>query len=260
MSVVCDVPREADVSAEAVEQPLPDVRVLVLSDLPLVADAVRTALRSQGLDAVGATIAPGPVSQGQAARMLQLGPTVLLVLADLAREPRLAAARTLIEDLHLPTVVLAATEEEALWGAVLESGASTVLPASVTLDEVVLVLRAVERGALLLAPDQRRSMIDTWHQAVRTRDEIGGRIGSLSPRELEVLRLLYRGETVPGIAEQLGVAVATVRSQVRSVLRKLGVNSQLGAVALYAQRGSTGGSTGGSAGGSTGTRPDGDPT
>ena len=63
------------------------------------------------------------------------------------------------------------------------------------------------------------------------REEIGRRVGSLTPREHEVLTLLHAGEPVAQIAQLLGVSPATVRTQVKAVLRKLQVNSQLGAVA-----------------------------
>ena len=56
-------------------------------------------------------------------------------------------------------------------------------------------------------------------------------VQELTPREREVLSLLARGEAVGGIARSLGLSVHTVRSHVRNILRKLGVSSQLEAVA-----------------------------
>ena len=51
-------------------------------------------------------------------------------------------------------------------------------------------------------------------------------VESLSPREIEVVRLLVQGDRVPGIARQRGVSKSTVRNQLSSVYRKLGVGSQ----------------------------------
>ena len=51
-------------------------------------------------------------------------------------------------------------------------------------------------------------------------------VESLSPRETEVVRLLAQGDRVPGIARQRGVSNSTVRNQLSSVYRKLGVGSQ----------------------------------
>ena len=53
----------------------------------------------------------------------------------------------------------------------------------------------------------------------------------LTPREAQVLQLLHAGQPVRTIADSFAVAEATVRSQVKSLLRKLAVNSQLSAVA-----------------------------
>jgi two-component system, NarL family, nitrate/nitrite response regulator NarL len=59
------------------------------------------------------------------------------------------------------------------------------------------------------------------------------RMKSLTPREQTVLRMLYAGDGVRTISDLMGVTEATVRSQVKSVLRKLDVNSQLAAVAAF---------------------------
>jgi DNA-binding CsgD family transcriptional regulator len=58
----------------------------------------------------------------------------------------------------------------------------------------------------------------------------------LTPREAQVLERLSEGDTASEIALADYVAVATVRSQIRSILRKLDVSSQLAAVAIYRDR------------------------
>jgi len=57
----------------------------------------------------------------------------------------------------------------------------------------------------------------------------------LSPRELEVLRLLAAGRSNTAIANELVVAVSTVKSHINSIFGKLGVNSRLEAL-LRAQK------------------------
>ena len=51
-------------------------------------------------------------------------------------------------------------------------------------------------------------------------------IESLTPREVEVLRLLSQGQTNPQIAQNLLFSVSTVKAQVRSILSKLGVSDR----------------------------------
>ena len=62
------------------------------------------------------------------------------------------------------------------------------------------------------------------------------RMALLTAREREVLRLLAEGTRAVGIAEHFVVSVATVRSQIQSILAKLEVKSQLEAVALHNQQ------------------------
>ena len=59
----------------------------------------------------------------------------------------------------------------------------------------------------------------------------------LSPREQEVLLAMMRGRMARDICKQYYVSLATVRSQIHSILSKLGVSSQLAAVALAYQSG-----------------------
>jgi DNA-binding NarL/FixJ family response regulator len=59
----------------------------------------------------------------------------------------------------------------------------------------------------------------------------------LSPREQEVLLSMMRGRTARDICKQAYVSLPTVRSQIHSILSKLGVSSQLAAVALAYQSG-----------------------
>ena len=62
---------------------------------------------------------------------------------------------------------------------------------------------------------------------------MAARLQSLSDRESEVLQQLHGGVGVRAIAEQSEVALTTVRSQVKSILRKLEVSSQMAAVLAY---------------------------
>jgi DNA-binding NarL/FixJ family response regulator len=62
------------------------------------------------------------------------------------------------------------------------------------------------------------------------------RLGRLSRREREVFELLAQGHNAAKIAERFVVSMTTVRTQIRSGLAKLEVNSQLEAVALISRR------------------------
>ena len=68
-------------------------------------------------------------------------------------------------------------------------------------------------------------------------DELPGAPSTLTPRELEVLRLLAAGAYTRVASQRLGVSPATVRNHVQNLLGKLGVHSRLEAVAYATRRG-----------------------
>lgn len=101
-------------------------------------------------------------------------------------------------------------------------GASAYLAKDGSLDTLVRALRQ--------ATPARPVVVDEFPE-----DRLAG--GALTPREREVLLRLVAGDDAARIAAALSLSVLTVRSHIKSVLAKLGVNSQLEAVAEAARVG-----------------------
>ncbi len=114
--------------------------------------------------------------------------------------------------------------DDALLGAV-EAGASAYIHKSKAAAEVIDAVRKVAAGTSLIAPASIAELMG------RQRDR-DARRESLTPREREVLTLMAEGMPSRGIAEQLGISYATVRSHIRSIGSKLGARSKLNAVAV----------------------------
>jgi two-component system, NarL family, response regulator LiaR len=92
------------------------------------------------------------------------------------------------------------------------------------------VSREAAEEASLEAETEPQADHSETHQAEpsgsgRTR-EAASQIDSLTPREVEVLKLLSQGQTNPQIAQNLLFSVSTVKAQVRSILAKLGVSDR----------------------------------
>jgi two-component system, NarL family, nitrate/nitrite response regulator NarL len=129
-------------------------------------------------------------------------------------------------------VVVTASEDLNHWGRCLAHGATTVLPKSVRLEELVDTIRDVRDGRAVLSSERHQRLVEEWQ-----RHETGARgvrlsIDRLSRREREVLKALARGHQVRDIANASHVTEATVRTQVKSILSKFGVRSQIAAVAI----------------------------
>ncbi len=78
----------------------------------------------------------------------------------------------------------------------------------------------------------RESLLELWRRDGKEKHELRQRFAKLTPRERQVLGGLVSGHMVHEIAITDMVAEATVRTQVKAILSKLEVNSQLTAVAL----------------------------
>jgi DNA-binding NarL/FixJ family response regulator len=126
-----------------------------------------------------------------------------------------------------PVVALATTADEAR--RLRASGASAVLTRSIDADALEAALRAVVEGLLVfdasLEPSPQEQMDPADMEA------------TLTPRELEVLRLVAQGLSNKAIGAQLAIRESTVKDHVNALLDKLGAQSRTEAVTLALRRG-----------------------
>lgn len=217
------------------------VRVAVAADQSLVAESVRAALLNRGFDPVPIRWPSVDVTSQDAGTFRRrrprwsVGPPpdVAVLLCDLARLDQVQGAQALIEGLDVPWLVLAGVQSGPAWGAVYERGATVVASAATGLDMVCDLILELEGGHQAAAAGTRPDLIRSWRAFARSRGELSARLDTLTGREEEVLNQLHQGLGVRTIAEYGGVSEATVRSQVKAILRKLEVNSQIAAVAAY---------------------------
>ena len=202
--------------------------VLVLSRLLLISQAVGAALRDRGIDAEASGWADGVQ---RATRDLTEADVVLL-FDDLEDRDSVVATQALVTHSSARFVVLTQRPEGAAWGALLASGAAGVMPTESSLVEVETALRLVREGNSLFSEVRRSRLLREWFRWLAEDDALRERVADLSPREREILDLLSQGSRVGDIVADLGVAETTVRSHIRSIRRKLGVGSQLAAVAV----------------------------
>jgi DNA-binding NarL/FixJ family response regulator len=121
--------------------------------------------------------------------------------------------------------------------ACLEAGADGVFDKSRPLDDLVAVLHDAALGRTVLRPEARDELLGELRRQRSEHEERLAPFRQLTSREEEVLKAICDGLSAEAIAAQQFVSVATVRSHIKSVLNKLGVNSQLAAVALVRRSG-----------------------
>ena len=206
------------------------VVVAVASDRSLIADAVAAALSTGGFHVVRL---PWPGERGaRETAYAERPPTLALMLSDLS-PGTVQSAQSVIADFPARWVLLTDAPRGPLWGAMLEAGVVRVMSSTATLTDLLAVITSLVAGSGPEEQPDREELVSAWRHLLPERALARAGLASLTARERDVLHQLYEGRTVQEIAVAHDVAVSTVRSQVRSVLRKLGVTSQLAAVAHY---------------------------
>lgn len=210
--------------------------VLVVDDHLLVRAALVAALRDRGLPAHGC---PATTIDGILAEAAKHEPGVVLLDLDLGPGPDGMPvdgvdAVAPLRAAHWTVVIVsaAAGPHRARVAAAVAAGAHGQVPKSSSFDELIAAVAAVASGSGLMSDAERRSWL-ALHLAER--DEARRRaalLRRLTARERFVLERLADGRRAVEIADEHVVSVTTVRSQIRAILAKLEVSSQLGAVAL----------------------------
>ncbi|TMK27632.1 MAG: response regulator transcription factor [Actinobacteria bacterium] len=199
-------------------------RILLVDDHPLTRSALAGLLQQHGFEIAGEA-ADG---EEAIARAREIQPDLVLLdlsmpgLDGLSALPRLREAAPSCE----VVVLTASGEEENLLGAI-RAGAAGYLLKSEPPARIVEFLRGAAQGeAALSGAVARRLLEQVRENGGRTTgvpDEIAA---ALSARELEVLLLLDEHHGTDEIAQRLFISEHTVRSHVKSLLRKLGVSSR----------------------------------
>jgi DNA-binding NarL/FixJ family response regulator len=210
--------------------------VLIVDDHELIGTSLQMSLRAAGIDAhlCGPSGGTGAILAGAA----RLPPGVVLLDLDLGRDStgRMVDGATLVEPLCAAgwrIVVLSGTADRARIGAVLDAGAAGMVPKRAQLPTLLRTVRDALAGRPVMSGAARDTFVAAHRERRAQRGELAGKLDQLTPRELEVLRLLADGHRAQAVADEFVVSLATVRTQIRAVLTKLGVRSQLEAVALY---------------------------
>jgi DNA-binding NarL/FixJ family response regulator len=218
------------------------VRVLVVDDHALLAETLAGELRHAGCD-VRVVGAPNHATVLAAAEELRAE----VVLLDLYLGRAVGTSVPLIAPLvgaGAEVVVLTGMTDEMMFATCVEAGASGVLSKSADLDCVLdAVVRAANHERVQPAGERaqllERLRIARFEQRARLAP-----FERLTRRERSVLAALMTGRSAAEIAEDSFVSLATVRSQIRSILQKLDVTSQLAAVAAAHHAGWTYDTTG----------------
>lgn len=209
------------------------LRVILIDDHTLFRTGLRELLERRGLDVVAA------VGEGHEGCELAetLKPDVILLDLRMPDVDGLAVLERLKEQQpEIPVVMLTTSSEQRDLVKSLRLGARGYLHKDMEPEQLIESLREIMEGGTVVAP----AMSGVLAKVIKGEDASNSeatRFSDLTPRELEILCHLAEGQTNKVIGRELGITDGTVKLHVRSILKKLGVQSRVAAAVLAVEEG-----------------------
>jgi DNA-binding NarL/FixJ family response regulator len=199
-------------------------RILIVDDHPITRDALSSLLQAHGFEIVGVA-ADGAEAIEEAARLQPELVLLDLTMPGMDGVTALPGLREAAPGCEVVVLTATGTEENLL--AAIRGGAAGYLLKTEPVERIAAFLDGVANGeAALSGPVARRLLEQVRDGNGRNTGVPDGIASALSAREVEVLLLLDEHLGTDQIAKRLFISEHTVRSHVKSLLRKLDVSSR----------------------------------
>ena len=199
------------------------IRLVLADDHALVRSGLRMLLEAQEDMEIVAEVENGR----QAVEKVQEFRPDIILMDVMMPEMNGIEATLKIKELAPETAVIALTmyEDEQYFYEMLKAGAAGYVPKRSAPEILVSAIHTVIQGEVFLSPSITTHLVKNF---VRHEDENReSNLEELSPRELEVMKLIADGLTNQEIGDQLGISVKTVDRHRENTMRKLGVHSRI---------------------------------
>jgi len=216
------------------------LRVVVADDMALVRTGFRMILASEGIEVVAE--ADNGVEAVDAVRRTL--PDVVLMDIRMPEMDGLEATRRILSGTDmgvdvdgLRVIILTTFDLDRYVYAALSAGASGFLLKDVSPEHLTAAVRMVRTGDALLAPAITRRLVERFARRDSATAAVHRDLAALTPRELEVMRLLARGLSNSELADRLSLSEATVKTHVSRILAKLGLRDRAQVVVVAYETG-----------------------
>jgi len=206
------------------------IRVLLVDDQPLVREGVRRILHADdGFEIVGECDDGDQVMEAVSASR----PDVVVMDVRMKRVGGVEATRRIraLDD-GPPVLVLTTFDDDEVLSGALRAGAAGFQLKDVPGEELIMAVAAVAAGESWLDPAVTARVLTAYRGSPTRAHDSDDRIARLTPRELDVLRLVGRGSSNAEIADELFVGEVTVKSHIGHIFTKLGLRDRAAAIVL----------------------------
>lgn len=198
------------------------IRILIADDHSVVRSGLRALLQADpGLEVIG------EAEDGLETLRLAEALHPDLVLLDITMPPEngiKTAQQLKAEHPEIIVLILTMHEDEGLLHEALRAGAAGYVIKRAEESEIIQAIHTASHGDIYVHPAMTRALL---HQPATTEPRRGSSASTLTPRELDVLRLLAKGNTNRQIAGLLGLSVRTVENHRANLMGKLGMVSRV---------------------------------
>ena len=203
------------------------IRVLIADDHGMVRSGLRLLIERQSDVHVVAEAGDGVEAIEQA---LAQRPDIAVLDVSMPRMTGLQAARAIrAHDSDMGLVMLSMHDDDRYFLEALDAGATGYVLKKAADHDLVEALRTVAAGRPFVASPSQRELLQEWEDGTAEADD------SLTPRELEVVKLIAEAHTNRQIADTLMLSEKTVESHRANLLAKLGMRDRV-ELARYAIR------------------------
>jgi len=207
------------------------IRILLVDDHPVVRQGLRRMLELEGDMEVVAEAASG---EEALAKIEATSPSIVLMDIKMPGISGIEVIRQVKERYPETNFIVLTLYGEQYLAQAIEAGAMGYLVKDVGGEELIRAIRAVHRGQSALHPSLSRELFNEFASLAKGKRS---RRPSLSPREMDMIRLIAAGATNREIAAQLFLSETTVKRGVSGIFDKLGARDRAEAVAEAYRRG-----------------------
>ena len=166
-----------------------------------------------------------------------IAPDVVVMDVRMPVVDGIEATRRIVADGGPPVVILTTFGENEILVDALDAGAAAFALKSSSPESLIDAVRATANGGSWIDPQLLPDLLEQYRRVVIPRRRNAPVVEELTPRELEVLRLIAGAASNAEIAEQLFVGESTVKTHISSIFMKLGVRDRAAAIVYAFDRG-----------------------